>query len=186
MKYYINYNTTTGAIVTRYVSGIHDSEILTPPAGTANLLATDSDIQLTMQVEGYTVVNGLLVAPPAPTSAQLVATAKATQIALLTSACGTTITSGFISSALGTAYTYPSKPNDQANLVGAVTAGISVNTWVMDKNGTWSKQLHTAAQIKQVLVDGATAYQMCSDKLATLIDNINTATTVADVQAIVW
>jgi len=123
--------------------------------------------------------------PPAPPVLTLVQV-KTAQIATLTNSCGAAIVAGFPSSALGTAYTYPSKPNDQTNLIGAVASGLAVNFWAKDATGVWSRPMHTAAQIKQVLVDGATTYQAYSAKLLDLVTKVNAATATAAVQAIVW
>ena len=122
------------------------------------------------------------ISNPPPTLDQ----AKTAQIATLTNSCGAAIIAGFPSSALGTAYTYPSKPNDQTNLIGAVASGLSINFWAKDANGVWSRPLHTALQIKKVLVDGVTTYQSYSAKLLDLVTKVNAATTVEAVQAIVF
>lgn len=76
MKIYVNYNITSGAIVTRYVEGIHDDLIAASPTGTANLEVSEADAALTMSMPGYTVSNGALVAPARPTAAQIAETAK--------------------------------------------------------------------------------------------------------------
>lgn len=77
MKYYANYDVASGKLLTRYVDGIHDNSILTPPPGTANLLISEDDAVMTAKVPGYAVVAGALVAPAAPTQAQLQANADA-------------------------------------------------------------------------------------------------------------
>jgi hypothetical protein len=132
--------------------------------------------------------NGL--PPPANpivyTEDEILTFVKATQIEILTASCGAAIVSGFSSSALGTAYTYPSKQNDQINLIGAVTSGESVDFWNCDSAGVWAKRPHTAAQIKQVLSDGKASYQSYSAKLIDLTNIVNAAATVEEVQAVVW
>ena len=120
MNYYINYNPTTGQIITLYVTGINDLAIASPPAGTANLTTTQAEFQLTIDVAGYTVNNGILVAPPAPTSAQLLATAQAAQLALLESAWRTaTLIPVSYSSVGGVAKTYQTDATSISNLTGA-------------------------------------------------------------------
>jgi len=115
------------------------------------------------------------------------ADAKADQIAAITQSCAATIVSGFLSSALGTAHTYPSQPIDQSNLIGAVASGLAnVTFWCADSTGVWNITSHTAAQIKQVLADGGTQRMAYSTKLAGLAAQVQSATTVAAVQAIVW
>ena len=112
---------------------------------------------------------------------------KAAQIASLTASCGAAIVAGFPSSALGTAYTYPSQPNDQTNLIGAVAGGLAtINFWCADSEGVWGFTAHTALQIKQVLADGGTQRMNYSAKLLDLVTKVNAAATVVDVQAVVW
>lgn len=113
--------------------------------------------------------------------------AKTAQIVAITQSCAGAIVSGFSSSALGTAHTYPSQPNDQTNLIGAVAGGLAtINFWCADSTLAWSFASHTAAQIKQVLADGGTQRMADSTKLAGLVAQVQTATTVAAVQSIVW
>lgn len=114
-------------------------------------------------------------------------TAQSNQIDALTKSCAASIVAGFSSSALGTAHTYPSQPIDQSNLIGAVASGLaSVTFWCADSAGVWAVTSHTAAQIKQVLADGATQRMAFSVKLKGLVDQVMTATTDAAVQAVVW
>lgn len=121
------------------------------------------------------------------TSLQVLTDAKLIQIQAITQACGAQIVSGFTSSALGAAHTYPSQLFDQINLIGSVTSGLAtIDFWCADNTNTWNIVAHTLAQIKQVLADAATIRMSYSTKLKTLTDNINAATTVADVQAVIW
>lgn len=115
------------------------------------------------------------------------AAVQATQAETLSVACQAAITAGFSSSALGAAHAYPSQPLDQTNLIGAVSSGLAnVNFYCADSTGAWARVSHTAAQIKQVLADGATQRMAYSAKLAGFVAQVNAATTVAAVQAIVW
>jgi hypothetical protein len=163
--YKLNQNSTT---ITRLSD---NASIPTDPAN------SDYREYLTLLSDGYI---------PIPVDVPTLDDIKATQIAILTAACGAEILSGFTSIALGAGYTYPSKHNDQTNLIGAVASGLPVKFWAKDTAGVWSRPLHTAAQIKQVLVDGATTYQSLSAKLLDLVTTINEATTAAAVQAVVW
>ena len=71
---------------------MHDELIATPPTGTSNLEVSESDFNLTVQTNGFTVVNGALV-PPAPlTDAQLLAQAQAKQKFIIETAYQTAIT----------------------------------------------------------------------------------------------
>lgn len=112
----------------------------------------------------------------------------------LRAACTAEIIGGFSSSALGAAHTYPSTPNDQTNLIGAVTAsqspglpsGWTCNFWCADSSGVWAQRSHTAAQIQKVLADGVVAREAASTKLVNAETQVQSATTVADVQKVVW
>lgn len=133
------------------------------------------------------VNNGILVAAPKLTAKQRLINTQDVQITTITQSCADAIIAGFTSSALGTVHTYPSQPNDQTNLISAVASGLpNVPFWCADLTGVWGIVAHTDVQIKQVLVDGGTTRIGYSAKLAALVTRIRAATTVADVQAIVW
>lgn len=141
---------------------------------------------------GWTYSNGAFVAPPTPIPT--LAEAQSAQAAALSAACDSAIVAGFTSSALGSAHTYPSQPNDQTNLIGAATAsqsptlpaGWTCNFWCADSTGAWALRAHAAAQIQQVLADGVAAREALSTKLAALVAQVEAATTVAAVQSIAW
>ncbi|TGK24271.1 hypothetical protein EHQ05_15170 [Leptospira yasudae] len=69
--------------------------------------------------------------------------------------CELKITSGFTSSALGALHRYESDRDDQLNLIGSVSMGDPVPYKCEDTNGIKEYRLHTSAQIKQVLNEGA-------------------------------
>ncbi len=173
------------------IIGFYDTADSPAPSGVATIEITDSEWQACLAQQGWTVVSGALCAPNA---SQLLLQAKAAQIATLSAFCASAIVSGFASSALGAAHTYPSQPNDQSNLIGAVTASLAPNLpatwtcnfWCADSTGAWALRAHTAAQIQQVLADGVAAREGFSTKLAGLVAQVQAATTVAAVQAIVW
>lgn len=145
-------------------------------------------------VAGSTWDGSNVVAPPAPTAAALLAQAQASQIQILSAACQAEILAGFTSSALGSAYTYPAKPTDQQNLSASVLASLmpglastwTTPFWCADASGVWAMRAHTAAQIQQVGIDGKAATVAAIEKNATLAGQVQAATTVAAVQAIVW
>jgi len=122
------------------------------------------------------------------------AQAQAKQNALLTASCIAAITGGFISSALGSPYTYPSTLTDQHNLAVSVMASLLPNLptgwttpfWVMDSAGAWSFTPHTAAQIQQAGLDGKAWVTTQQETLASLDAQVWAATTVAAVQAIIY
>jgi hypothetical protein len=117
---------------------------------------------------------------------------------MLKLACRNTILAGFQSSALGTIYTYPNQNSeehpDQVNMVTSTlaavintsTTGWSTNLWVQNSNGIWEYLSHNATQVKQASTDGKTYVQTQQNKLVSLTAQVNAATTIAAVQAIVW
>ncbi len=131
--------------------------------------------------------------PPAAPAMSLVQAISA-QTNMLTQAAQVAMTGGFTSSALGSAYTYPSALTDQINLSASVTASLLPNlpsTWTTefscaDSIGTWADRPHTAAQIQQVGVDAKTWITNQRNQLKTLLAQVAAATTVAAVQAISW
>ena len=133
---------------------------------------------------GWSLVNGVLVAPASPTASQLLASAQTAQSALLAGGCATSIVSGFTSSALGSANTYPSDPTTQGNIDRAAVHGGAI--WCESSAGAWSLAQHTAAQALQVQADLWTHIQNCQSKLATLKAQVAAATTVSAVEAVVW
>lgn len=173
----------------------YDSEDSPVPAGVANtVVISDEQWQTCISTPGYKVVSGALAPPPVPTAAQLLAQARAAQIASVTSACQTAILAGFASLALGAAHTYPAQITDQQNLSASVLAsllpalptGWTTPFWCADASGNWSYASHTADQIQQVGRDGKAAIIAAIQKKAAIVAQINAATTIATVQAITW
>ncbi len=139
---------------------------------------------------------------PQPTVAQLEAAWPAAQLqavqtiqkAIVTKSCVSAMTGGFLSSALGSARTYPSTLTDQHNLSGSVIASLLPNLpsgwttsfWCMDSTGAWAFTPHTAAQIQQVGMDGKAWITAQQEKLASLNAQIEVATTVSAVQSVIW
>lgn len=96
----------------------------------------------------FIAAGGSLVVPSA---ADQLATAQTDQIALLSTACASAITSGFTSSALGQAYIYPSKATDQQNLSASV-----LNALLVDNCDSWAAS--TAYEIGDTIFDTDQAY----------------------------
>lgn len=84
-----------------------------------------------------------------------VADTAARRISELSLDCETAIVNGFTSSALGTAHRYQSDRDDQLNLIGAAHPGVDMPFKCADADGAWAYRHHTAAQLQQVLSDGA-------------------------------
>lgn len=101
-------------------------------------------------------------------------------------ACEAAIVGGFQSSALGSPHTYDSSRDDQLNLVGAANASIDMPYTCTDANGVKTEVLHTAAQLKQVYLDGIAFKAAQLSKARTLKAQIDAAKTQAALDKIVW
>lgn len=157
---------------------------------------SDADFQAAMaRADGatLTVKNGALAIVAQSTSDALAA-AKTARSALMDAACASEIISGFVSSALGASYTYPSQQTDQINLAANVLSSILPNLaadWTTlqlcaDAGGAWSYRAHTAEQIQQVGTDAKAAVMALLTKKGGLQAEIASATTVAAVNAVAW
>lgn len=123
--------------------------------------------------------------PSPPTDAEVLATTKTERIAAINAACAATITSGFTSSALGTLHTYDSEETDQINLIGAMSLGIDLPYKCADADGIKAFRLHTASQLKQVAIDGATVKLAALEKASALKALVVAAGTVGEVISII-
>lgn len=135
----------------------------------------------------YHMQAGALVLAPAPTTAQLLANAQADKMTELKDKCRKTVMGTFTSSALGVAHTYDFDYEAQLNL-SAEYADVNADATVTVKWKTVDAGdiIHNATQIKQLFKDGKAWKQSNVDKYRNLRDQVNAATTVAQVQAIVW
>lgn len=119
---------------------------------------------------------------------------KQAKIAELAAACRAQIEAGFDSAALGTMHHYPAGQQDQANLTASVTASLVPNLptgwttafWCADSSGVWSYAEHTASQIQQAGLDGKAAITAALQKNAQLRAQVESATTLTEVAAVVW
>ncbi len=175
-----------------HITAYYDSIDSPVPEGVTNVIEITQDEWLAcINQPGYTVANGALVAPLPPTAEELLVQARTMQAATLSTACATALTTGFTSSALGVALTYPSQDNDQRNLQSAVSAaataspGWTIPLWCTDGDH-WSFTSHTAAQVQQVNADWLAHRVAAQQKYADLITKINAATSIEEVQAIHW
>ncbi|RQQ37061.1 DUF4376 domain-containing protein [Burkholderia stagnalis] len=159
----------------------------------ANVIAiTDDEWLMCINQRGqWYVLNGALAQVPPPSAAELLAAAKATEIADLNAACQSAILAGFASSALGAATFYPTTETDQRNLQSSAlaaswsagTSGWSVPLWCR-QDDTWAYVAHTSQQVQQVNADWVTFRTSAQQKYAVAIDQVNAATTVDAVRAI--
>lgn len=83
----------------------------------------------------------------------------ANKVAAVNTACDSTITSGFTSSALGAPHHYSSDLVDQLNLAGSVLRGLDMPYACRDEQGVKAFRLHTAEQLRQV-GDDFTLYKL--------------------------
>ena len=131
---------------------------------------------------------------PTPSTADILAEAKAKKSQEIEQAAKTQILSGFMSSALGAEYHYPSKETDQQNLNGSIVASLLPSNppdwttlfWCADSSGVWALREHTAPQIQQVGKDAKDAVLSAIVKNGQLQMATQQATTAADVEAIKW
>ena len=138
---------------------------------------------------GWTYTGGTF-APPIPSLDD----ARTLVLAELEAGCAATILEGFVSSALGAAYSYPSKASDQSNLQASVLASLfpglaeawTTPFWCQDAAGNWAYRPHTAAQIQRVGIDGKDAINACIAHKIQLEQQLAKAETLAEVEAITW
>lgn len=110
---------------------------------------------------------------------------KEKKIQDLDNSCESEILAGFESSALGTPHFYQSSRDDQMNLIGLVATGDD-DLFKCDDYTSIAYRLHTAAQLKQVIVDGKNIKLTILTKFNTLKGQVLAATTQAEIDAIVW
>lgn len=185
------YNSTTGAII-GYYDSVDSPLPQTLPSGSDSLDITDQEWQsaLSSPYQPVTVANGVLTIPSGPTLAQ----AKASQIALLQSAYKTAINAPVtFKNAAGVTSTYPSGNTVLTNgmkasalLAQVIAAGSSAWTlgkW-LDTNNV--AQTFTFADLQGLAAAMEAAITLDWTDLIAKIDEVNNATTVSEVQAIVW
>jgi hypothetical protein len=121
---------------------------------------------------------------PTPTPAQLLAAVQVSQSSIIKTSCANAITTTFSSSALGSAFNYDCAPLDQVNISYVSVHGGSL--WCQAGMNPWTFTAHTIIQGLQVQADMTTHIQAQQAIYAGLLTQINAATTVSAVQAIVW
>ncbi|MBB5414118.1 DUF4376 domain-containing protein [Paraburkholderia atlantica] len=176
---------STGAIVAYY-----DSEISPAPQGVNAIKITDAQWQTCVNNPGYTVVDGELVAPAAPTAAQLLAAAQAIQSATIDAAYAAAIQQSVsFKTAGGVTETFQADAGSQTVLMQA-TQGYQIAGatptgfyWKAADNTPVPFTLTDLQGLYQaILAQGWAAFQ----KRTNLKAEIAAATSVAAVQAINW
>lgn len=122
---------------------------------------------------------------------QKLALEKEIRIEELSKQCESTILQGFESSALGTTHKYDSDVYDQINLMGSwlICLNISGSIPYACKDiatGLKTYETHTAAQMAQVLSDGATFKLLYLQTFNALRDQVNACTSHSEIYQVVW
>jgi hypothetical protein len=194
MATFVIYDTATGIVQGVMTAMNHDGDVMAAntPEG-CSALEIDVPSGTPILGSGWKVVDNVLT-QIVPTAAELLATAKDAQIAQIEAASMSAQTSGFTSSALGSAYSYPSGIQDQANLNAVATLSTFPGQptdatylfWCTSSADVSGFVSHTAQQIQQVGRDALAAIMSQKSKQWTLTQQITAATTIAEVQTIVW
>lgn len=121
------------------------------------------------------------------TESEVLSAKKEEKILNLKLACKNAIESGFYCSTLGSAHLYDSAlPQDQINLIGAKQAGIGMYFTCTDQSGLKWQQFHTAVQIGDVYLAGMEHIQANKNTLYAKLAALNSATTLAEIEAVTW
>ena len=191
--FYVAYDTASNIVITRY-----DTEIAPLPdplpSGTAVIEVPDQATMLSTTAPGWTVQNGVLVAPPPPSAAELLAQAQAAQIAILQSSYQSAINAPVtFKNAAGVTSTYPSgntvlingmRAKDLlAEVIAAGEAAWTLGKW-LDTNNV--AQTFTFADLQGLAAAMEAATTVDWTDLVDKIAQVNAATTVSAVQAVTW
>lgn len=128
--------------------------------------------------------------------ASILTLTKRNKILELSKECENVIIAGFTSSALGIEKIYDSEEVDQINLIGSVSTttptpaeptGYTIYYACRDPETNIKSYIeHTHYQLRQVMADGATFKLVQLQRFNTLRNQVNEATTVEDIEAIIW
>ena len=176
------------------IVAFYDTVDSPPPVGVSVIDITDAQWHTCLSQPGWTVVSGVLVAPPAPTAAQLLAQAQAAQIATLQSAYKAAVnTPVSFRNAAGVTSTYHAGDavalngaTAMQNLSNAITAGSAA--WTL---GKWLDTSNVAQTFVYADLQGLAAAMEAQETLdwqdlVAKVAEVNAATTVAAVQAIAF
>jgi len=194
MYYWIIYNTTTGEIGGS--SGTHAPDSTMAPAGfslvgpyddDANPMPTDFQAAYD-NPQAYLYQNNAFVANPNYSTIQL-ATTKQVQIASLRQGYTQTLSGGFLATIGTTQYTFGWSTDDKTNMLAtqeAITGALMafpVQYSDIYGNPVAIPDQTTLTSLKST---ATSFFNTQHQQILTLIGQVNAATTVADVQAIVW
>lgn len=172
------YDNTTNVI--KSVHSGPDLNWVTVPAGCTLVEGDYLDQPLPDDIYDPSTGTFTIPSPPVPDLLQI---AKNARSAEMRRKCDIAITGSFNSSALGSAYLYPASMQDQSNMQRIALSGGSLWCYA---SGTWSLITHTASQGVTVLGDFGSNCDAMRTNLSSKLAAINAATTVSDVNAIVW
>jgi hypothetical protein len=174
------------------ITAFYDSVDSPVPNGVSAIDITDQEWQQALSTHGYTVANGALLPPPAPSAAQILAGAQQAQIALLQNAYAQAINAPVsFTNAAGVTRLYPAMnsltPNGRTvreNMVDVLNAG--AGAWAL---GRWwdvnnVPQVFTFADVQGLAAAFEAVQTIDMQDLIGKIDAVMAATTVAAVQAV--
>ena len=156
-----------------------DVEKNMPPIG--DLLEITDDQWAARTSDCFCVVDGALMG-----SKNIISIAKSVQLGALSNCCQQQIISGFSSSALGAVHNYASDAVDQRNILLAAQSTGGGLLSCQGASDIWVRVPHTQPQAQQVVADFVAASDTARTKLSGLEAQIEAATTVEAVKAIVW
>ena len=187
MKTKIVYNITDASETIAFESPLEHGHFLMPAGSTdVNPSAFNSETETCIFNGSEWVVSA--IPEPEPEPKITFEQKKEIKSIEINSDCSRAIRAGFVSNALGSDHHYSTSENeDQINLTGAVALGADVYYSCTD-TATNKKQmrLHTHAQIKKVLSDGASEKTKLMQRYYDKVELVNAATTVEEIEAIVW
>jgi hypothetical protein len=103
------------------------------------------------------------------------------------------ITGGYVCDVLGSNFTYPTEPKDQANLNVLNTASNIFGAaeepyvfWCADESGVWGRHGHTTAQIQAVGIGVLRKVKSAQDHYESKLSELSAAETIEDINAITW
>ncbi len=182
-------STTTETVVTIAFDPnlIHTGQAIIGPFDGKTVIMSADEQAAYANPQAYLYQSGAFVANSAYPAMQL-AQAQQTQITAIEAGMNATLTGGFTSSANGTAIVYGYAAGDIQHMQGIATASLlNVETWpIAYANIEGTEVALTQAQFTQLVTDANTFNWAQIKQARTLIANIEAATTVADVQAVVW
>lgn len=179
MNYKVSRNDQTGAVdsVNRIVDG-------------ATVPRWDSSSPITQQFNAWLAQNPTFDIANRPVDAAVITSLKEAKKLELQSAATNTIRAGFTSNALGAAYTYKGRLYDQSNISAAASIStlkkLTSSLSCTNASGVRAMRAHTQDQSQTVLKDLQTARETVMTKYRTLAAQVDSATTPAQISAIVW